>query len=149
MILGRNVSLTEWALFVLAFPLVVAVRLALCALPSRVILRLVRHFESSKTADATDALIPVSTMLWAVEAASRRIPRASCLTQAIAAKLLLQAFGRDARLCLGVARTGEGALRAHAWLERDGRPVLGGAGVQSLVRLPNLSATDVPASFTR
>lgn len=77
-------------------------------------------------------------MIWAVEAVARRIPRATCLTQAIAAKLLLGCIGDHVQLCLGVARTTDGALRAHAWVERDGKAILGGEGIHSLVRLPEL-----------
>ena len=77
-------------------------------------------------------------MIWAVEVVARRIPHATCLTQAIAAKLLLDFLGDHVQLCLGVAHNSGGALRAHAWLERDGLALLGAMGVESLVRLPQL-----------
>lgn len=53
----------------------------------------------------------------AVSRASRIVPAASCLTQALAAQLLLARAGQAARLRLGVARASTGALHAHAWLE--------------------------------
>jgi transglutaminase superfamily protein len=132
----HQISPTEFALFMAALPLVAVVRLALWAVPSGSILRSVARFERSKRSDAARARVAPSTVVWAIEAASRRIPQATCLTQAIAAKLLLRLFGYDAQLCLGVGRLDDGALRAHAWLERQGRPVLGAAGVHSLVRFP-------------
>lgn len=147
-VLGR-VTLGELGLFTAALPVVALVRLALWVLPSRTILRLVRHFESVSHGDAARPRMSVARVIWAIEAVSRRIPRASCLTQALSAKLLLRCFGQHARLCLGVARTATGSFRAHAWLERDGRPVLGGAGIQSFVRLPDLpDAASIARSLT-
>lgn len=147
--LRRRVTLGELSLFAAALPTVVAVRLALWVLPSRTILRIVRRLALARHAEATRPRVPVSLIVWAVEAASRRVPGATCLTQALAAKLLLRCFGQRAQLCLGVARTSGGTFRAHAWLERNGRPVLGGAGVQSLVRLPQLPDADIAVSLTR
>jgi hypothetical protein len=145
----RRVTLGELGLFTAALPLVATVRLALWILPSRIILRLVRRFESVSRADAARPRISAARIVWAVEAVSRRIPRATCLTQALSAKLLLRCFGQHAQLCLGVARTSAGTFRAHAWLERDGRPVLGGAGIQSFVRLPELpDAAGIARSLT-
>ena len=122
----------------IALVVVALVRIALWILPSRVILRLVTRLSALDCDTDASCRTSVEEIIWSIEAVSRRIPRASCLTQAITAKLMLRWFGRRARLCLGVAHTNAGTLRAHAWLERDGRPVLGGSGIQSLVRLPDL-----------
>jgi hypothetical protein len=65
---------------------------------------------------------------WAVAAASRYVPRATCLVQALAGRLLLERQGHPASLRIGVARDDErGRFEAHAWLECRGRVVLGGA----------------------
>jgi Transglutaminase-like superfamily len=61
---------------------------------------------------------------WAVEAIARRIPRASCLTQALAADAMLRRSGRLPDLHIGVAREGS-AFEAHAWLELDGTVLVG------------------------
>ena len=148
--LRHRVTLRELWLFIAALPVVATVRLALCVLPSRTILRIVRRFALASPAEATHPRVPASLIVWAVEAVSRRVPGATCLTQALAAKVLLRCFGQGAQLCLGVARASDGTFRAHAWLERNGRPVLGGAGIQSLVRLPQLpDAADIAESLTR
>jgi transglutaminase superfamily protein len=63
---------------------------------------------------------------WAVQVASRFVPRATCLTQAIAAKRLLERNGFECELRLGVARTDDGLIRAHAWIERGEEIVVGG-----------------------
>jgi hypothetical protein len=145
----RQLKRGDYALLLIAVPLVMVVRLILWLFPSHRILRALSRVDS-----VTEAPIPrrarATSIVWAIESASRRIPRATCLTQAIAGKLLLRWFGYEAKLCLGVAPTAGGGLRAHAWLEREGLPILGGVGIRSLVRLPQLPTDPhLPVPFTR
>lgn len=145
-----HLTIRECGLLLVALPIVVAVRLALWLLPSRAIVLITSRLSSSLNVIEQEQSTLTSLIPWAVEAVSKAVPRATCLTQAMAAKLLLRWFGEDAQLCLGVAHTSDGALRAHAWLERDGRPVLGGAGIKSMVRLPDLpDPAPLPASLIR
>jgi hypothetical protein len=141
---------SECGLLLAALPIVVAIRLALWIVPSAVTLRFVSWLHSSTREHRRKSPEQRSSVVWAVVTVSRGVPRATCLTQALAAKLLLRSRGEDAQLCLGVAHLPGGTLRAHAWLERDGRAILGGSGIQSLVRLPQLpSSAHLPTSFTR
>lgn len=68
-------------------------------------------------------------LLRAVESVTRRLlPRRPCLTQALTARLLLARRGaRPTTLQIGVARGADEAFGAHAWLERDGTVLIGGA----------------------
>ena len=66
----------------------------------------------------------VEEIVWAIGVASRAIP-ASCLAQAIAGTILLASRGNSASLHLGVMRGPHESLGAHAWVECDGRVVLG------------------------
>lgn len=61
----------------------------------------------------------------AVKVMSRYVPHASCLTQAIAAQTLLANQGQHSQLRVGVTQNG-GKLEAHAWVQVDGRIVIGG-----------------------
>jgi hypothetical protein len=61
----------------------------------------------------------------AIVIASRVIPNATCLTQALAAQRLLARYGYESNLRFGVAKTDDGKLKAHAWIERSGQVVLG------------------------
>ena len=61
---------------------------------------------------------------WAVEAIARRIPRASCLTQALAADAMLRRSGRLPNLQIGVVKDRD-LLEAHAWVELDGTVLVG------------------------
>ena len=63
--------------------------------------------------------------LWAIAVTARHLGF-PCLAQALAARVLLERCGLDCRLRLGVDRA-DGRFEAHAWLERGGRVVVGGA----------------------
>jgi len=69
----------------------------------------------------------IRQVAWAVEAASRRIPGATCLTQGMATQVILGRLGQRSELRLGVTRKPDGQLEAHAWVESQGRIVSGGA----------------------
>ena len=113
---------------------VAATRLALWIAPYRVV------------RDATDRLSrPVSgrrlppgeadRIAANVERAGRVIRDASCLTQALAARVLMRRNGLDARLRLGVRRGRSGSMEAHAWIESDGRVVVGAGEIGSFAPL--------------
>lgn len=113
-------SAVERRLVLQALIVVPAVRLALWVLPFRLVHRFVRgRHVSGRTTLTADRVV------WAVTAVSARVPRATCLTQALAASLLLPRYGHDATLRVGVAKDEAGRLRAHAWLESGGATILG------------------------
>jgi hypothetical protein len=65
----------------------------------------------------------VGRLVWATEAAARHhLYPMRCLPKALCLRWLLGRHGIAAELRIGVARQGEG-LAAHAWVERQGRPV--------------------------
>jgi len=118
-------SPTERKVFSLAFATVAAVRVALFLFPSGVIVRWVRRL-ALQPSKVTSIQATPALLMWGVQTASRYVPRASCLTQAVAGLLLLHRYGHKANLCIGVANTKSGGFRAHAWLERKGSVILGG-----------------------
>lgn len=63
---------------------------------------------------------------WAVAAVGRYVPRATCLARAIAGEVLLVRHGFPAHLRIGVARSAEKRIEAHAWVESRGEVVVGG-----------------------
>src|ERR1051325_542396 len=146
----RQMSARQSALVLLTTVLVVTVRLALWVFPSPLIVRFVRRISVNAGVDRSASRFDVTTIIWAVEAVSARVPRATCLTQAICAKLLLRWSGLQSDLCLGVACSVEGVLHAHAWVEREGRTILGGNAARGMVRLPELpSGGRSPAPLPR
>ena len=82
--------------------------------------------KSQKTARVRHADRSVANRIaWAVRVASRYVPAATCLSQALAARMLLKQRGCPARLQIGVAKGERGQLEAHAWVESEGRIVVG------------------------
>jgi len=65
---------------------------------------------------------------WAARAVGRRLlPERPCLTQALVLQyLLLRRGDTSAQLHIGVTKS-DGSLRAHAWVERKGTVLIGGA----------------------
>ena len=71
----------------------------------------------------------VGRLVLATEAAARHhLYPMRCLPKALCLRWLLGRHGIAAELRIGVARQG-GELAAHAWVERQGRPVGEGPGV--------------------
>jgi hypothetical protein len=128
----------ERRLLIRAVSLVVAVRLGLSLLPSRVLLRHVSGRAGAPRSQSRVAAFSPAQIAWAVSAASRRVPHATCLTQALAAQLLLDWDGHPSRLCLGVARGSQGEFQAHAWVESGGLVVIGGQELERYSQLPDL-----------
>src|SRR5262245_10750901 len=65
-------------------------------------------------------------LAWAVQVAGKYM-RASCLKKGLTLQWLLSRRGVSTRLWLGV-QLQEATLQAHAWLEHDGRVIIGGPG---------------------
>jgi hypothetical protein len=125
----------KWLLIKAAF-LLEAIKLSMRLLPFQASRRLWsaqgagRPMRGLRCRDDTSA----DKVTWAVEVASRYTPGAkTCLNQALAAQVLLARRGRPAILRVGVAKTKGGQFRAHAWVESDGKVVLGGSGVEGFV----------------
>jgi hypothetical protein len=114
----------ERGLLLRAWGLVWAARLGLWLLPFAALRRWAGAAPARGAPASTDAP-PVERLAWSVSAASRLVPRASCLTQALAGQKLLARHGHPARLHLGVARGDRGQFEAHAWLEAEGQIILG------------------------
>jgi hypothetical protein len=119
-----DVPTSERRLFVRALPLVAAVRVGLWLLPWRWTLALTRRLSVPRARRAPGT---VDDVVRAVVRAATRVPRATCLTRAIATSVMLGRRGQPASILFGVARDPRGKLVAHAWVESDGRIVVGGA----------------------
>lgn len=80
---------------------------------------------------------------WAAHAVGRRLlPERPCLTQALVLQYLLLRRGDDAaELHIGVAKSDDD-LQAHAWVERNGRVLIGGtSSPDEYERFDGLSGT--------
>lgn len=117
--LERRLFLEAWGCLALA-------RVMIVIMPFRLIARRLgrTRAESSSLAGKGEGL--ARTISWAVRTASRySLWRSTCLTQAMAAKMMLRRRQLPNTLYLGLAKDEEGTLRAHAWL-RCGEAILTG-----------------------
>ena len=133
-----RLPLAERRLVLAAAALAAGVRLALRVAPFRLVqAALVRVARPSRSVPS----LPVPRIVWAVTAATRRVPGANgCLVRALVARTLLARHGHPAALRIGVTRGPAGALAAHAWVESEGRVVLGGEVGAGFTPLPPLAS---------
>src|SRR5437762_13155535 len=103
----------ERRLVLRALAIVVIVRTALWVLPFRWLRDwIVKRAAEEPSSD--DAREQIDRIAWAVASASKVVPGATCLTQALATQWLLSRRGIGSTLRLGVGRNETGAFGAHA-----------------------------------
>jgi Transglutaminase-like superfamily len=117
--------------------LLVATKLGMQLLPFRTLRRLLALAASVTAKKLRDSeRLSTDRITWAVEATSRRMPWVrSCLTQALATQVLLIRHGYPALLHIGVIRGELGQFRAHAWVESEGKVLIGGSGSEGFTPL--------------
>ena len=130
----RRIPPARRAMLPTALAAVALVRAGLRFVPLPAWERMADRLSAVRSAHST-AAATAQDVAWAVRTAGRLIPRASCLTQALAAKLILSRRGYASRLGIGVARGPAHGLRAHAWLEVNGLVVVGGSSVEEFTPL--------------
>ena len=113
----RRTPADLWA-FARAWTVLLAADLGLRAFP----FARVDRWLSPKLSPRTDETA-TGRLVWATEAAARHhLYPMRCLPKALCLRWLLGRHGIESELRIGVARQ-EGGLAAHAWVERQGRPV--------------------------
>ena len=117
-----------------------AMRVGLCVVSLRKLHALVTRAARRRRALPAARRHSVEDIEWAIRAAARHVPGATCLPQALAAELMLTRHGHPARLRIGMAMTGNRTLEGHAWVESDGAIVLGGHDLTRYTPLPALEA---------
>jgi len=131
-----RLSPAEKRVLVFATFLVASTRLGLSVVPVQTTRRMLRWLAPLPGQCRAVDCHSVSQLTWAVRAAGRFVPRATCLTQALAGQALLARYGHAARLRAGVARDEQGKIEGHAWLEHGGEVVVG--GIDELERYTDL-----------
>ncbi len=140
---------SERCLLVMAALLLAAIKLGLTLLPYR---RLRGFVDRVALAAPRRPLAPSASperVAWAVTRAGRFVPGATCLTQALAAKVLLERRGHPARIRVGIGRIEGAPLLAHAWVESGGRIVLGGEDLKRYTPLLALEGESAVRSGAR
>lgn len=120
--------------------MLVLVRLCLGTIGYAKLGRLLSRFGRGHRSGSTGAPEDVDRIVWSVSAAGWLVlgPR-PCLPLAMATQWLLQRRGFASDLRLGAMRDAAGRLEAHAWVERDGRILIGETpAMERFERLPVL-----------
>lgn len=132
-----NLTPGDRILLVRTLLLLGAVRLGLKLLPFQtlrsLLARLSQPTAKLQMSDPTD----VDRVVWAVMVASRYVRGVRCLAQALATQVLLEQRGYPTDLRIGFTRIKGGQMLAHAWVESEGRVVIGGTGnMACYIRVP-------------
>ncbi len=102
------------------------IRLGLWLLPFQTLRRLLARMTQTATELQQPNQASVGRVVWAVEVVSRYTPGGvKCLARALATQVLLGRRGHLTQLRIGVAKNEEGKLEAHAWVESQGKVVIG------------------------
>jgi hypothetical protein len=130
-----RLSARDRTLLVQSFFLVAVARLAIWVLPFNVARRMLARRSRPSAEKVTTEKIG-----WAISVAKRFVPRGDCLPQALAAESILMRNGYPVELRIGVVKTHQGGLEAHAWVESGGRLVVGDLtqGLSTYAPLPPL-----------
>ena len=123
---SRFIGLTslEKALIVRASLWLLFFRVGLFLAPTWFAKKWVRDGKSVGVVDQMADEPTIDDIVRAVRQCQRYVPYATCLTQALTARRMLSRYGHDAVLKIGVAKS-DSRLEAHAWVEVNGRVVLG------------------------
>lgn len=105
--------------------LLATIRLGLWVLPFQTLCHLLSRWKGADTWGRNANPSSVNRIIWGINLMSSYVPAASCLTKALAALMLLGRNGQPACLRFGVAKGLQGELEAHAWVESQGRIVIG------------------------
>lgn len=108
-----------------ALVVVVGTRVAVGALPRSALSQWVGRAMHEAAGEAGEHADTVGQVCRAIRRASRRVPGATCLVQALAGCSMLERRKVRAHVEVGVDKQAN-ALSAHAWLVVGGRVVLGG-----------------------
>jgi hypothetical protein len=136
----RALRAADRRLLLEASSLLAVVRVGLWLLPFATVRRVARALGRSGPRATAAGGPDEARVVWAIGVAGRAVPRSTCLVRALAGQALLARHGWPSELRLGVARGPDGAFRGHAWLEREGRVLMGGVVTERYVTLASFES---------
>jgi hypothetical protein len=135
-----KLPLTEKVLYAEALPVVFFTGIVLRVVPFRFLRKLLVKRLSTDAMPGSADLAEIQKIVRSVDFFSRFHPFATCLTRSLSALLLIKFNGEHAILKIGVAKDEDTTFKAHAWLESNGRIVIG--------KIPSASQYTVLDSFS-
>ena len=113
-----------------ALAFVLAARTFLLLIPFRKTVAVAAYLSERLPARHAGDIAPLARLSYLVQRVSEHVPGATCLTQALALRLMLMRRRVACHLRIGVAKDPSGTFKAHAWLETLSHQVIIG-GTQS------------------
>jgi hypothetical protein len=140
----------EKVLLIEATALLGAIRLGLIVLPFSTLRRILGAVtpmsRDHRRRDDRDDVVARDRIVGVVETVGRSLPAiGTCLTQALAAHVLLRRSGHPSNLRIGVTRNAGGSFAAHAWLEHEGIILIGGDWHKDYTPMPPLDGIELNA----
>jgi hypothetical protein len=124
----RSLAATDRRLLIETAFLLAAIRLALPLVSFKTLHVLLLRVPRRTGRELQPRPLPADRLAWAITVASRYVPQTrNCLIQALAAWTLLLGRHHPAFLRIGVANGPDRQFKAHAWVESDGKVVIGGS----------------------
>jgi hypothetical protein len=121
-----QISASEWLLVIQAMGWFAVVEFGLRVLKLKTLLALLQNDRRTEREGCERTPTSPERVGYCVEVASRLHPlRPTCLKKALVLFALLARRGVKARVVVGTAKS-DGKLDAHAWIEHEGRVILGG-----------------------
>jgi len=121
-----RLSYGDYQLLLSTFFLLGLVRLGLWLLPFQTLRQLLTKISQVNPKRQKLNRVSVGKIIWAVNVSSYYMPGSvKCLARALTTKVFLNRYGYSANLQIGVAKGKEGQLEAHAWVESQGKVVIG------------------------
>jgi Transglutaminase-like superfamily len=128
-----RLTIHDWRLFAGAFVMLVVCRARLRCQNFAA----VRAWAAHKGKGAA----PINRLTWSIEAASKRMKGATCLSKALALQRMLAQNGHDSELRIGVDKSG-GLFTSHAWLVHRERILVGGSEIENHTLLAAWTASE-------
>jgi len=132
-------SSAERCLYFEALIVLLIIRMAVKLFPLQRVLAYLKRFQTSEFLEKSE--VSLSQIVWSIRAVGRYLPGGgNCLVQALTGQFMLVRRGYEAQIQIGVTRE-NGEFQAHAWVEYQGRTIIGAAGVSQYTPFPSLELT--------
>ena len=122
-----RLSQIERILLVKAVTLMAVIRIGLLVIPFKRLYRLVSEAGKKNSGRHNSDPEYQKHVVYAISRASKYFHgNNTCLIQSVVGLYLLEKNGISTKLCIGVVKNDSGGLCAHAWVESNGKIIIGG-----------------------
>ena len=123
---GFKLNRSGKKLFLQAYLLMILIRLGLLLLPFRRLQNLILKVKRFESIAAVDPQPSLGAIAQSVHRSARYSPgEVMCLAKALTTAVMMSIYGFPYKIKIGVAKGESNKLEAHAWIESEGKVVVG------------------------